>query len=44
MELDQWAPGAWQFLHAVTFAYPDEPSFQQTSTSKAQNKHQQKDK
>ncbi len=34
MELDQWAPGAWRFLHAVTFAYPDEPSFRMQKQAK----------
>ncbi len=26
MDVDYWGPHGWQFLHTLTFNYPDEPS------------------
>jgi hypothetical protein len=26
MQTDKWGPHAWEYLHTVTFAYPEEPS------------------
>lgn len=34
MELNEWGPNAWKFLHAVTFAYPETPSIRMQQKAK----------
>lgn len=34
MDTRIWGPHAWEFMHAITFAYPDEPSYEQQESAK----------
>ena len=34
MDTKIWGPHAWEFMHTITFAYPEEPSYEQKMAAK----------